>query len=326
MEFKNLICANCGGTDFEKLSDLEYRCNHCHGLLVSNTKAVPVPPAAQPLPIIEFKMPEFPGFAKVLAITFGVIFVCICVVALLKSGRKERPVSFASTPPTFTRTPTPSPTPKPELKVEMTGKASDRFGDNFIKCTETNLSDVVIIDPYVRLTLYKADVKLDIISGNASLKYLKPGVTVPVWASVGKHTNYTRAEVLDYEVIQSFPNVEGLFPEFKYHDAAMKVETGISTFNGQPYKEKFYEVSGVIENEKYEKSRPTLFVIYYNAKDEIVGAVTASPAEMKIGEKVSFDASASETGLYGAPVRYEIMAVDTDLKRGGVPCLANKTC
>lgn len=325
MEFKNLVCANCGGTNFEKLSDLEYKCNHCHGLLVSTTKAVPIPPAApQAPPIPDFKMPEIPGFAKVVAITSGVILVVVCVAVFTKSGPTKPRYEPVSVPRTSPPPPTPKPAP-PNLKVEMVGKASDRFGDNFIKCTVTNLSDVVIVDPYVRLNLYKNDVKLNTISGDAKLKYLKPGVTVPIWASVGKHTDYTRVEVLDYEVIRSVPNTEALFPQFKYLDAAMKVETGISTFNDQPYKERFYEVSGTVENDRYEKARPTLFVIFYNAKGEIVGAETANPPEMKRGEKVSFDASAGETQLYGTPVRYEILAVDTSQKGTG-SCLANQTC
>lgn len=324
MEFVNLVCANCGGTNFQKLSDLEYKCNHCHGLLVSTTKAVPVPPAPPVIPVTEFKMPEFPGFAKVLAITMGVLFVVVCIAVLIKSGPTKPRYEPVAIPRSSPLPPTPTPAP-PKLKVEMVGKASDRFGDNFIKCTVTNLSDVVILDPYVRLTLYRNDIKLDTISGNAPLKYLKPGVTVPVWASVGKHTDYTRAEVVDYEVIQSMPNSDGFFPEFKYVDAVMKVETGVSTFNGRPYREKFYEVAGTIENDRYEKAKPSLIVIFYNAKDEIIGAETASPPEIKKGEKVSFDVSASETQLYGTPVRYEIMAVDLSQKGAGA-CLANKTC
>jgi hypothetical protein len=324
MEFVNLDCANCGGTNFQKLSDLEYRCNHCHSLLVSTTKAVPVPPVVPP-PVIEFKMPEFPGFAKFLAIVLGVGFVAVCLVVLIRSGPKTKPVSLVSMPNVSPKSPTPTPAP-PKLKVEMVGKASDRFGDNYIKCTVTNMSDVVILDPYVKLTLYKDDVKLDTISGDARLKYLKPGATVPVWVSVGNHTDYTRAEIMEYEVIQSVKNTAELFPELNYLNAGMKVEMGDSSFNGRRFKEKFYEVSGTIQNDKYEKAHPVIFVIYYSAKDEIVGVETASPPEIKKGEKVSFDVSAGETELHGTPVRYEIMAVDPNVKGSSGPCLANKTC
>jgi hypothetical protein len=322
MEFKNLICANCGGADFEELSDLEYRCHHCHGLLVRTTKPVPVPPAPTPIPVTEFKMPEIPGLAMAAAIIFGVIFIGVVVLILVKSGPRARTVSIPDTP-AASRTPLPSPTPKPELKVEVTGKTNDRFGETFIKCAVTNLSEVVIIDPYVRLTLYKGDVKLDTVSGDSKLKYLRPGVTVPVLVPVGKHTGYTRAEITDYEVIRSMPNNESFFPEFNYIGTAMKVETGISSFNGQPYKEKFYEVTGVIQNDRYTRAKPVLFVIFYNAKGEIVGAETASPAEMNKGDKVSFDASAGETQLSGTPVRFEVLAVDTSGKGN---CLANQTC
>jgi len=176
------------------------------------------------------------------------------------------------------------------------------------------------------LTLYKNDVKLDTVSGDARLKYLKPGATVPVLVSVGNHPGYTRAEIMDYEVIQSVRNIAGLFPEFNYLDAGMKVEIGESSFNGRRFKEKFYEVSGVIENDEYEKITPVLFVIYYGAKDEIVGVETANPPEIKKGEKVSFDVSAGETKLQGTPVRYEIIAVDPNVKGSSGPCLANKTC
>lgn len=326
MEFVNLVCANCGGTNFQKLSDLEYRCNHCHGLLVSTTKAVPVSPVVPPSPpVTEFKMPQLPGLAKVLAIAFGLIFVAVCLVVMVRSGRTTRPVSVATAPTATPKIPTPTPTPLPKLNVEMIGKATDRFGDNYIKCTVTNMSDMVILDPYVRLTFYKNDVKLDTRSGNADLKYLKPGATVPVLVSVGIHTDYTRAEIMEYEVIQSVKNTEELFPEFNYLDAGMKVEIGDSSFNGRRFKEKFYEVSGTIENDRYEKSQPVLFVIYYGAKDEIVGVETANPPEIKKGEKAGFDVSAGATELHGVPVRYEIMAVDPNIKGGG-PCLANKTC
>jgi hypothetical protein len=325
MEFVNLDCANCGGTNFQKLSDLEYRCNHCHSSLVSTTKALPVPPAIPPPPpVIEFKMPEFPGFAKFLAIVLGVSFVAVCLVVIIRSGPKTKPVSVAAVPTVAPKSPTPTPAP-PKLKVEMVGKASDRFGDNYIKCTVTNMSDVVILDPYVKLTLYKNDVKLDTISGDARLKYLKPGAVVPVLVSVGNHTDYTRAEIMDYEVIQSVKNTAELFPEFVYLDAGMKVKIGESSFNGRRFKEKFYEVSGIVENDKYEESKPVLYVIYYSAKGEIIGVETASPPEIKRGEKVGFDVSAGETELQGTPVRYEIMAVDPSIKGGG-PCLANKTC
>jgi hypothetical protein len=325
MEFENLECSNCGGTDFHKLSDLEYRCNHCQGLLVRTTKAVPVSPlGSQSPPVIEFKMPEIPGFAKVLAITFGAIFVVVCVALVMQGNRKTKSAPVATIPRTPTPTPSPTPAP-PKLKVEMVGKASDRFGHNFIKCTVTNMSDVVILDPYVRLTLYKNDVKLDTISGDADLKYLKPGATVPIWASVGNHTDYTRAEIMDYEIIQSVKNTAELFPEFNYLDARMKIEIGDSSFNGRRYKEKFYDVSGIVQNDKYERTTPVLFVIYYGARDEIVGVKKADPPEIKKGEKVSFDVSAGETELRGTPVRYEIMAVDPNIKSGG-PCLANKTC
>jgi hypothetical protein len=307
---------------------LEYRCNHCHSLLVSTTKAVPVSPAAPPPPpVIEFKMPEFPGFAKFLAIAFGVIFVVVCVaLVVVQSNRKTKSVPVVSVPRTPTHSPTPTPAP-PKLKVEMVDQATDRFGDNYIKCTVTNMSDVVIIDPYVRLTLYKDDVKLDTVSGDARLKYLKPGAVVPILVSVGNHPGYTRAEIMDYEVIQSVKNTAGLFPEFNYLDAGMKVEIGESSFNGRRFKEKFYEVSGTIQNDKYEKVTPLIFVIYYSAKDEIVGVETANPPEIKKGEKVGFDVSAGETEMQGIPVRYEIMAVDTNVKgSSGQPCLANKTC
>ena len=326
MEFVNLDCANCGGTNFQKLSDLEYRCNHCHSLLVSTTKAVPASPAAPPPPpVIEFKMPEFPGFAKFLAILFGAIFVVVCVALVIQSSRKTKSVPVVSVPRTPTPSPTPTPAP-PKLKVEMVGRATDRFGDNFIKCTVTNMSDVVIIDPYVKLTLYKNDVKLDTRSGDSDVKYLKPGATVPVRVSIGEHTGYTRAEIMDYEVIRSAKNTEGLFPEFNYLDARMKIVMGDTSINGRRFKEKYYEVSGVIENDKYEKVTPVLYVIYYDAKDEIVGVKTANPPEIKKGEKAGFDASAGTTELHGTPLRYEIMAVDSNVKGSSGPCLANKTC
>jgi hypothetical protein len=272
-------------------------------------------------------MPEFPGFAGFLAITFGVVFVVVCVaLVIVQSNRKAKSVPVVVSVP---RTPTPSPTPTPappKLKVEMVGKATDGFGGNYIKCTVTNMSDVVIIDPYVRLTLYKNDVKLDTRSGDADLKYLKPGATVPVRVSIGEHTGYTRAEIVDYEVIQSAKNTDGLFPEFNYLDARMKIVMGDTSINGRRFKEKYYEVSGTIGNDKYEKVTPVLYVIYYGAKDEIVGVKTANPPEIKKGEKAGFDASAGTTELHGTPLRYEIMAVDPSVKGSSGPCLANKTC
>jgi hypothetical protein len=186
----------------------------------------------------------------------------------------------------------------------------------------TNTGDTVIADPSVVLMLYKGDTKLDSVFEDAPLKYLKPGATTPVWVKLLKYEDYTSAVVLEKNP-RGLENSERLFPNLKFA-AAMKISTGISSFNDQPYKEKFFDVVGTVENEQYEKVTPELYVIYYDAKSQIIGVRSGNPPDLKRGEKAQFDISAGETQLFGVPVRYEIVAVDPNYKRN--TCLANKIC
>lgn len=326
MEFENLVCGNCGGTDFNKLSDLEYRCNHCRGLLVRSAKeGAPPKPVfyhdPEPIPVIEAE--ESPVFVKALVGLVLAVFVIILVSVLIT--RKDRPVSTVSSRGNTVAGPGNSPPAKKStMKTEVVGKVKGSFGVTYIKCLLTNTGETVLTDPSVTLELYKNDIKLDPVYGTAGLKYLKPGETTPVWVELLKNEDYTKAEVQEKKSLQNIENYPRIFLELKFTDVAMKTEIGNSSFNDRIYKEKFFTVSGTVQNEAYNKVAPQLFAVYYDSKSQVVGVIAESPPELMRGEKTRFEISAAETQLFGVPVRFEIVAVDPYQKSG--PCPANKVC
>ena len=322
MEFENLVCGNCGGTDFHKLSDLEYRCHHCRGLLVRTSKSEqprPVYVEPEPIPVIETS----PIFVKFLVgMVVALFFLVLIGVLVNPKGRGISGVNSRPSGPLPYNVAQPPPGPAAKIKAEVIGKVKGSFGRTYIKVMLTNTGDTVITDPSVVLMLYKDNTKLDSVFGDAALKYLKPGATVPVWIHLFKYEDYTSAVVTERNP-RGMENSERLFPTLKF-TAAMKTDTGISSFNGEPYKEKFFDVTGTVENDRYDKVTPELFVIYYDAKSQIVGVRSGRPPDLARGEKAQFDIGAGETQLFGVPVRYEILAVDPNYKRN--TCLANKVC
>lgn len=255
----------------------------------------------------------------------GIIFVIVAIVAVVQKKPSTPPFPPpGKTGPFPYNVATPPPASPAKVKGEIVGKASDRFGTSYIKCMITNTGESVVFEPHVTLNLYKGDVKLDTVYGDGVVKYLKPGAATPAWVPIYKNEDYTRAEVQENGVVRGLGKPDGLFLELKYIDAAMTVETGISSFNGQEYKEKFFDVSGTIENERYDKIKPVIYVIYYDSKSQIVGVESANPPEVKKGEKAKFDVSAGETQLFGVPVKYEIVAINPDRSTGA--CMANMIC
>ena len=322
MEFENLVCGNCGGTDFHKLSDLEYRCHHCRGLLVRTSSSMPPRPRPvyvepEPLEVSEAS----PIFVKFLVgLVVGLCFLVL--IGVLAPKKKTSAVDFKPSGPLPYNVAPPPPGGDAKQKIEVVGKVKGSFGRTYIKVMLTNTGDTVITDPSVVLMLYKDKTKLDSVFGDAALKYLKPGATTPVWIHLFKYEDYTSAVVTERNP-RGTENSERMFPTLKF-TAAMKTDTGISSFNGEPYKEKFFDVSGTVENEQYDKVTPELYVIYYDAKSQIVGVRSGRPPDLARGEKAQFDISAGETQLFGVPVRYEILTVDPNYKRN--TCAANKVC
>jgi hypothetical protein len=322
MEFENLVCGNCGGTDFHKLSDLEYRCHHCRGLLVRTSKSAPPRPVyvePEPIPVSEAS----PIFVKFLVgLVVALFFLVLIGVLVNPKGKGTSGVNSGPSGPRPYNVAPPQPGAGANQKIEVVGKVKGSFGRTYIKVMLTNTGGTVIEDPSVVLMLYKDKTKLDSVFGDAPLKYLKPGATVPVWIHLFKYEDYTSAVVTERNP-RGIENSERLFPTLKF-TAAMKNTTGISSFNDEPYKEKFFDISGTVENELYDKVTPELYVIYYDSKSQIVGVRSVRPPDLKRGEKAQFDISAGETQLFGVPVRYEILAVDPNYKRN--TCLANNVC
>jgi hypothetical protein len=322
MEFENLVCGNCGGADFHKLSDLEYRCHHCRGLLVRTSKSAPPRPVyvePEPLEVVEAS----PIFVKFLVgLVVGLFFLVLIGILVNPKGKGTTGVNSSPSGPRPYNVAPPPPGGDAKQKIEVVGKVKGSFGRTYIKVMLTNTGATVITDPSVVLMLYKDNTKLDSVFGDATLKYLKPGATVPVWIHLFKYEDYTSAVVTE-RYPRGTENSERMFPTLKF-TAAMKTTTGISSFNDEPYKEKFFDVSGTVENEQYDKVTPELYVIYYDSKSQIVGVRSGRPPDLTRGEKAQFDISAGETQLFGVPVRYEILAVDPNYKRN--TCAANKVC
>lgn len=310
MEFQNLVCANCGGTDFKKLSDREYRCTHCQGLLISTANPQPVPYyRPDPEPVVP-QVDPVPVFAKVIGITMVILiaFIFLAFFAQKKSpsyklspGSGYQPINIAV-----------SPTPVgPKLEINVAGKVKGSFGSIYLKCLVTNITGRVLRDPMITVTLYKNDVKLGTAMGIAELKFLKPRETTPIWVDLGDYANYTRAEAHESMMLSPLPVGNAtLFPDLKFIDAKMTTDFGNSSYNGRIYREKFYTVTGTVQNELYEKVSPQLYVIFYDSKSEVVGVESGSSPELNKGEKGNFEVSAGETQLFGVPARYEIVAVD----------------
>ena len=198
-----------------------------------------------------------------------------------------------------------------KLKVEISDRVKDNFGDSYLKCLITNTGDAVIVDPSFSLDLYNNDVKTGTLRGTAQLDYLKPGQTIPVWISLFGEKKFTSARYDETENLQvSDKDPEKLFPTLVFTNAKLSVETATSSYNGRLYQDKIFVVSGIVENQTYENISPDLFILYYDDKNEIVGINSTYPSSMKKGEKSTFESSIGKTSSFGTPGRFEIIAVN----------------
>jgi hypothetical protein len=211
--------------------------------------------------------------------------------------------------------PSPFKTPSNEtgkLKIEIQERVKGGFDSQFLKCLVTNVGDNVIKNPSVKLTLYKNDIKIGDVSEDSELKYLKPNQSVPVWIELDdKSAKYTSAridETVKQDVAKKDANL--LFPTLVYTDAKMTNEKRTSLLNFKPYTEIFYIVKGTVENHQSEKVRPQIFILYYDAEDQIVGIASTYPPELEGNEKAEFSAMSGETNMFGVPIRFELIAVD----------------
>jgi hypothetical protein len=240
----------------------------------------------------------------------GMIYGLITVISNMDFP-ETRPTPSYPTPmmTPYIKTETEKPTAK--LEVEVLEKVKDNFGLDYLKCMVTNVGDSVIVDPSITLDLYEDDVKVGNLYERSSIKFLKPQQKVPVWISLFAGKKFTSAK---YDKTKSQrvsdKTVEKLFPSLVFTDAKMEIETGNSSFNNRIYKDKLYVVSGIVENPTYENISPELFIIYYDANEEIVGITSTHPSAMKRGEKSKFSASIGKINTFGNPTKFEIIAVN----------------
>jgi hypothetical protein len=209
-------------------------------------------------------------------------------------------------------TPTPTPTPKVEnnVKVEILDKMTDGFGNKYLKCKVTNISENVVDLSFVGLNFYQGDVKIKDAGEFPKLRILKPKQTIPVWINLYGTGNYTSVKVK--EPISTSPirkPIEQLFPQLEFSQTEMKAESGYMSVNFRQYKTTYYKVSGIVENPKDEKISPQIFVLYYDANGEIVGISSTSVSNLVKGEKTKFEVSEVEADMFGKPKTFEIIAI-----------------
>lgn len=325
MEYKNLVCSSCGGSDFLKLSELEYRCNHCHGLLVRTTPLREEPVAAEPKEISVSQWEMGDNIVKGVAALFAAFFIIVIVIALLpgkKSGNsgvstpKPTPANFKVDPPVLPN--------KGKLQTEVIGRVKGRFGDTFIKCILTNVGDTVVPDPSTGLVLYKGDVKLDKMYGDGLKKFLKPGEKTTAFVWLTKHEDYTRAVVEENPVLEGVADSSRLFPEVLYIEDEMKIEKGTTIMNGQPIRENYYNINGIVTYGAMDPIDLDIYVVLTDAKGEIVGAPKASPPQLSKGERGNFEVSVAQNQLFGVPVKYQLVAVNRNFRSSSSAPAANK--
>ncbi len=224
MRFENLVCENCGGTEFQKISDDEYLCRYCQGLLIR-------PKDEKTIKVVYDNQPKTDAAPKIFVnplLIVGGIFILGLIFALLsfvtKSSSPAMPVITNLPRQAALRTPLAIPTQlKGSLKTEIIGSVKGGFNFTYIKCLVTNVGESVVERPSVSLTLYKNDVKLDTVHGNLDLDYLKPGQSVPVWVNLFNKGNYTYAKVNENSMIRTADKPpDKLFPQLKYVDAEMR--------------------------------------------------------------------------------------------------------
>lgn len=208
------------------------------------------------------------------------------------------------------QTSTPKPTPMENfIKVEVGQVSKGSFGEEYLKCQITNLSDRVVKMPGVSLTFYEGDVKVDFRSESSKLEYLRPRETIPVWIRINGVKKYDKvvAERSSSSSVLMMETTDVIYPVLNITDQAMKVETLTSSYNFQRYNEKFYNVTGIVENTNSYEVSPKVNVIYYDANSEIVGYSADTVGKLLPGEKAKFEATSGHTQLHGTPVKFELV-------------------
>lgn len=324
MEYKNLACSSCGGSDFQKLSELEYRCNHCHGLLVRSAplREEPVEPQPKEIPVSQWEMGD--TVVKGVAALFAAFFIIVIVIALIPKKKEGSSGYTVKATPAPYKVDTPAISNKGKLKTEVIGKVKGRFGDTFIKCILTNVGDTVVPDPSTGLVLYKGDTKLDKLYGDGLKKFLKPGEKTTAFVWLTKHEDYTKAVVEENPVQEGVTDGPNVFPDVLYIEDEMKIDKGTTVMNGRPMQENYYKIKGSVAYGALDPISLDIYVILLDAKGEVVGVLKASPPELSKGERGAFEVSAAQSQLFGTPVKYELRAVGRDFRTSRSSPAANK--
>ncbi len=245
---------------------------------------------------------------KILVASFlSLLAIAAVVVAALYIKNSQNPpriVSLPSPSPTSTATPK----AEPELKIEVGEVSNGSFGEKFVKCLITNMNQSVITRPGVSLTFYENDVKVDYRSENSKIEYIRPNETFPIWIPITGVKKYNRilAEQAGFQQL-AIEGTDVLYPELKITDAKMKVENLSSMYNFQRYAEKFYKVTGVVENTTSAEVSSKIYIVYYDTESQIVGYASDNVGKLKPGDKAQFDASSGHTELHGTPEKFEII-------------------
>lgn len=257
---------------------------------------------------------------------FGVL-VILFAVAILLAGvfggayylRKNAKLATPTPTPQINFTPsipTPNLTPKisipsqAKLKVECGEKVKGSFGSQYLKCMVTNETEGIVSDPSVSVNLYKDDVKLNSAFGRTDLSYLKPQQTIPIWVDLPSNSEYTRVTAEQGFTSRTTDKTESqLYPNLTYTDTKMTSKKATSLYNFKPYTETFYTVSGVVENDDFDKISPKVYVFFYDENKNIVGIGYDGVSDLKKGEKGKFEIEKGETQLFGTPKTFEVFSI-----------------
>jgi hypothetical protein len=218
------------------------------------------------------------------------------------------------TSPTPRRTPvatpttaTASPEPKEKLRIETDTSTTDgKFGEKFLRCVVTNVTDKNLENAGVSLTFYKKDIKVNSRSERLPLKLLRPGETYPVWVDINDVKDYDRVVAEQGPFTRPVNWAFAAAPlDLPLTDTALKTEKNTTSYNDRLFQEPYYVVTGVIENTTSKSVHPTVDIVYYDDKSEVVGYASTSVGELKPGDKAKIEAEAAASQLHGKPTRFE---------------------
>lgn len=215
-------------------------------------------------------------------------------------------------PPPTPRPPLITPTPTPEevkkLNVEVIGTEDGSFGDKFVKVMVTNIANTVLEKPSVDITFYEKDVKVGSRFESLPIEFLRPGETYPAWVRIAGLKKYDRmvAEQGGFTRISKRPVTE-VFPDLAVTEKVLTTEKKNSSINFRTYTENYYMAAAIIENTTAKAIRPSIDVVYYDEKGEVVGYTSAHVGELKPGDKAKIDAQAAQSQIHGKPTRFEVV-------------------